>query len=55
GLHRVTAVLQNLQDYYGEERYRAAPLLRKLVLQGRMGLEYGAGFYSYIEESNGTD
>jgi 3-hydroxybutyryl-CoA dehydrogenase len=47
GLHRVLAVLQNLQDYYGEERYRPAPALRRLVLQGRLGEEYGSGFYSY--------
>ena len=53
GLHRVIAVLQNLQDYYGEERYRPAPMLRRLVLQGRLGVEYGAGFYSYAEGGDG--
>lgn len=53
GLHRIIAVLQNLQDYYGEERYRPAPALRRLVLQGRLGVEYGAGFYTYAETSDG--
>ena len=53
GLHRVVAVLQNLQDFYGEERYRPAPMLRRLVLQGRLGAEYGAGFYTYNEGEDG--
>ncbi len=53
GVHRVVAVLQNLQDYYGEERYRTAPLLRRLVLQGRLGTEFGRGFYEYAEASDG--
>lgn len=55
GLHRVIAVLQNLQDFTGEERYRPAPLLRRLVLQGRLGAEYGRGFYEYAEPGNGQE
>jgi len=56
GLHRVAAVLQNLEDYYGEERYRPAPELRRLILTGRMGVEYGSGFYDYtasVADHNG--
>ena len=40
----VLAVLDGLADEYREERYRAAPLLRRLVLEGRLGRQVGAGF-----------
>jgi 3-hydroxybutyryl-CoA dehydrogenase len=35
GLPRVLTVLDNLARVYGEERYRASPLLRRLVAGGR--------------------
>jgi 3-hydroxybutyryl-CoA dehydrogenase len=44
GLDHVLAVLDGLADEYREERYRAAPLLRRLVLEGRLGRQVGAGF-----------
>jgi 3-hydroxybutyryl-CoA dehydrogenase len=37
GLALVLDVLQYLQHFYGEERYRPAPLLRQLVAVGRRG------------------
>ncbi len=37
GLPLVLQVLDALHDYYHEERYRAAPLLRQLVAVGRRG------------------
>ena len=41
------AVLEGLADEYREERYRAAPLLRRLVLEGRLGAATGAGFHEH--------
>ena len=35
GLDRVVATLEGLQAYYGEDRYRVAPLLRRTLLAGR--------------------
>jgi len=51
GLDRVLSVLQALREEYGEERYRAAPALRRLVQAGRLGRVSGAGFFDYDGES----
>jgi 3-hydroxybutyryl-CoA dehydrogenase len=45
GLDHVLAVLDALADEYREERYRACPLLRQLVAEGRLGAATGAGFF----------
>ncbi len=47
GLYHVLAVLDALWDEYREERYRAAPLLRRMVLSGRVGQATGEGFFTY--------
>jgi 3-hydroxybutyryl-CoA dehydrogenase len=47
GLDHVLTVLDALRSEYGEERYRAAPTLRRLVQAGRLGRERGAGFFDY--------
>jgi 3-hydroxybutyryl-CoA dehydrogenase len=47
GLDRVLAVLESLCEEYGEERYRPAPLLQRLVRAGRLGRSSGAGFFDY--------
>jgi 3-hydroxybutyryl-CoA dehydrogenase len=44
GLDHVLAVLDGLWEEYREERYRAAPELRRRVLQGRLGAATGDGF-----------
>ena len=49
GVDFVYAVLQGLRAEQGEDRYRACPLLRKMVLAGRLGRKSGQGFYSYAE------
>jgi 3-hydroxybutyryl-CoA dehydrogenase len=49
GLDHVTAVLEGLFEERGEERYRMAPALRRLVLSGRLGRQTGAGFFAYDE------
>ena len=47
GLDHVLTVLDALRDERGEERYRAAPLLRELVLTGRLGMQTGHGFHEH--------
>jgi 3-hydroxybutyryl-CoA dehydrogenase len=47
GLDHVLAVLDGLYDESREERYRAAPLLRTLVMSGRLGRQTGQGFFTY--------
>lgn len=47
GLDHVLAVLDALWLERREERYRAAPKLRSLVLEGRTGKQAGAGFFDY--------
>lgn len=47
GLDHVVAVLDALSLELGEERYRAAPALRRLVLSGRLGRTTAEGFFAY--------
>lgn len=49
GLDEVLAVLEGLQRETGDDRYRPAPLIKKLVLAGFLGETSGRGFYSYKE------
>lgn len=50
GLDEVFSVIRGLHRDLAEERYRPAPLLRKLVLAGRVGVRSGRGFYSYEKQ-----
>jgi 3-hydroxybutyryl-CoA dehydrogenase len=54
GLDHVLAILDALWEERREERYRAAPLLRRLVLQGDLGVATGAGFHGYDDEDDLT-
>jgi 3-hydroxybutyryl-CoA dehydrogenase len=47
GLDHVLTVLESLCAEYREERYRPAPLLRRLVQAGRLGRATGIGFLEY--------
>jgi 3-hydroxybutyryl-CoA dehydrogenase len=47
GLEHVLSVLEALSDERREERYRPAPLLRQLVLSGRLGVATGEGFFAH--------
>ncbi len=47
GLDEVLAVLEGLGRETGDDRYRPAPLLKKLVAAGFLGEAAGRGFYAY--------
>jgi 3-hydroxybutyryl-CoA dehydrogenase len=49
GLDDVLAVLEGLEQETGDDRYRPAPILKKLVLAGCLGEVSGRGFYSHSE------
>ncbi|HSD82026.1 MAG TPA: 3-hydroxyacyl-CoA dehydrogenase family protein, partial [Solirubrobacteraceae bacterium] len=53
GLDHVLAILDALWQERREERYRAAPLLRRLVLQGDVGVSTGAGFHAHEDDLAG--
>jgi len=47
GLDTLLLVLEGLHRELGEDKYRPAPLLRKMVRAGHLGRKSGRGFYDY--------
>jgi 3-hydroxybutyryl-CoA dehydrogenase len=47
GVDLVYAIMKGMHAEYGDDRYRPAPLLRKMTLAGRTGRSAGRGFYRY--------
>jgi 3-hydroxybutyryl-CoA dehydrogenase len=47
GVDFVYATLAGLRVEQDEDRYRPCPLLRKMVLAGRLGRKAGRGFFEY--------
>ena len=47
GLDVVLDILNVLYDGFGDPKYRACPLLKKMVAAGHLGRKSGRGFYTY--------
>ena len=47
GLDVCLAILDVLHDGLGDSKYRACPLLRRMVAAGQLGRKSGQGFYTY--------
>ncbi|MFC7440361.1 3-hydroxyacyl-CoA dehydrogenase family protein [Laceyella putida] len=50
GIDQIVAILTGLHRELGEERYRPAPLLRKMIYAGYVGRASGRGFYRYEDK-----
>ncbi len=47
GLDVCLSIMEVLHDGLGDSKYRACPLLRKMVAAGHLGRKSGKGFYTY--------
>ncbi len=51
GLDTAVSILDILREGFHDERYRASPLLRRLVSEHKLGRKSGEGFYAYPRRS----
>jgi len=54
GLDVLLAVMDVLWENYHDSKYRACPLLRKMVAAGHLGRKSGRGFYYYDDSGRPT-
>ena len=54
GLDICLAIMDVLYNETGDSKYRACPLLRKMVRGGNLGVKSGKGFYKYNEDRTKT-
>jgi 3-hydroxybutyryl-CoA dehydrogenase len=52
GLDTVLGVIEGLFFEWGDDRYRPAPMLRRMVAAGLLGQKSGVGFYNYNQDSS---
>ncbi|MFO7922255.1 MAG: 3-hydroxyacyl-CoA dehydrogenase NAD-binding domain-containing protein [Bacteroidales bacterium] len=52
GLDRVLRYMNNLYSEFGDRRYKANPIIKKLVRANHLGKKTGSGFYEYDENGN---
>ncbi len=50
GLDKVLRWMDNLYAEFGDMKYKASPMIRKLVRANQLGKKTGKGFYTYNEE-----
>lgn len=50
GLDKILRWCENLYDEYGDLKYKASPLLKKLVRANQWGRRTGKGFYEYNKD-----
>ena len=50
GLDKVVRWLDNLYNEFGDMKYKASPILKKLVRAQQFGRISGQGFYEYSDE-----
>jgi 3-hydroxybutyryl-CoA dehydrogenase len=50
GLDTCVHILDVLHEGFGDSKYHACPLLRKMVAAGRLGRKSGQGFYAYPQQ-----
>jgi len=49
GLDKVHVWMENLYEEFGDKKYKASPLIKKLVRANQLGRRTGRGFYIYDE------
>ncbi len=52
GLEKVVKWMENLYEEFGQQKYKPAPVLKRLVRAKRLGKHTGAGFYRYDDKGN---
>ncbi|PTX59951.1 3-hydroxybutyryl-CoA dehydrogenase [Melghirimyces profundicolus] len=52
GLDSVLASMERLFREYGDPKFRPAPLLKKMVWAGQLGVKTGEGFFRYDEDGD---
>ncbi len=55
GLDAVLASMERLFREFGDTKYRPAPLLKKMVRAGHLGVKTGEGFFRYDEDGDRID